>query len=78
MARLPSPQAGCFCSPGTNFIECWCDRGTRFLGGRVFILVDVFEKRHWRSVAVQVVSEPEICHGAGFLLGTAARIQVPD
>ena len=21
---------------------------------------------HWRSVAVQFVSEPEICHGAGF------------
>ena len=25
-----------------------------------------FVNEHWRSVAVEVVSEPEICHGAGF------------
>jgi hypothetical protein len=30
------------------------------LGCRWFVNV------HWRSVAVGVVSEPEICHGAGF------------
>jgi len=23
---------------------------------------------HWRSVVVQIISEPEICHGAGFKL----------
>jgi hypothetical protein len=31
---------------------------------------------HWRSVAVQTNSEPEICHGAGFLLGADARVRV--
>jgi len=31
---------------------------------------------HWRSVAVQVVSEPEICQGAGFKLRTDARVRV--
>jgi len=31
---------------------------------------------HWRSVAVQVVSEPEICHGAGVLLRADARVRV--
>ena len=38
--------------PGINFIECWCDRGTIFLSGRVFIPVDEFGKWHWRSVGV--------------------------
>ena len=28
---------------------------------------------HWRSVAVQIVSEPEICQGAGFKLRADAR-----
>jgi len=28
---------------------------------------------HWRSVAVQFVSEPENCHDAGFKLRTDAR-----
>jgi hypothetical protein len=31
---------------------------------------------HWRSVAVQIVSEPEICHGAGFILRPDARVRV--
>jgi hypothetical protein len=31
---------------------------------------------HWRSVAVQIVSEPEICHGAGFILRADARVRV--
>jgi hypothetical protein len=30
----------------------------------------------WRSVAVQFVSEPEICHGAGFILRAGARVRV--
>jgi len=67
-----------FCRHGTNFIEGWCDRGTRFLSGRVFVPVDEFGKRHWRSVAVQFISEPKNCHGAEFLLLAAARIQVRD
>ena len=31
---------------------------------------------HWRSVAVQTVSEPEICHGAGFKLRADERVRV--
>jgi hypothetical protein len=31
---------------------------------------------HWRSVAVQAVSEPENCHGPGFELRADARIRV--
>ena len=31
-----------------------------------------------RSVAVQFVSEPEICHGAGFQLRADARIRVQE
>ena len=31
---------------------------------------------HLRSVAVQTVSEPEICHGAGFKLRTDERARV--
>ena len=31
---------------------------------------------HWRSVAVQTVSEPEICQGAGFKLRADARVRV--
>ena len=33
---------------------------------------------HWRSVAVQVVSKPEICHGAGFKLRADARVRVQE
>ena len=32
---------------------------------------------HWRSVAAQIVSEQEICLGAGFLLRAAAGVRVP-
>ena len=31
---------------------------------------------HWRSVAVQIVSEPEICQGAGFILQADAGVRV--
>jgi hypothetical protein len=30
----------------------------------------------WRNVAVQFVSEPEICHSTGFILRAGARVQV--
>jgi hypothetical protein len=33
---------------------------------------------HWRSVAVQTVSKPEICHGAGFKLRADARVRVQE
>ena len=63
---------------GANFIKYWRDRDTKFLSGRVFIPLDEFGKRHWRSVAVQFISDPEICHGTGFLLRADARIRVTD
>ena len=31
-----------------------------------------------RSVVVQFVSEPEICHGAGFILGANAGVRVQE
>jgi len=33
---------------------------------------------HWRSVAVQFVSEQEICHDAGFKLRAHARVRVQE
>ena len=41
-------------------------RGTSLIGaGKLSRLQDV-GCGHWRSVAVQTISEPEICQGAGF------------
>jgi len=34
--------------------------------------------RHWCSVAVQTVSEPGICHGAGFRLRADAGVRVQE
>jgi hypothetical protein len=31
---------------------------------------------HWSSVAVQAISEPEICHGARVKLRAAARVRM--
>jgi hypothetical protein len=36
----------------------------------------MLQNGHWRSVAVQVVSEPGSCQGAGFKLRAAAGIRV--
>jgi len=33
---------------------------------------------HWRSVAVQTISKPEICQGAGFKLRADARVRVQE
>jgi hypothetical protein len=43
------------------------------IDGREIVPVDEVGKRHWRSVAVQIISEPEIYHGAGFQLRADAR-----
>jgi len=67
-----------FCCPGTNFTGCRRGRGTRLIDGRDIVPVDKVQKRHWRRVAVQVVSEPENCHGAEFLLGAVVRVRVPN
>jgi hypothetical protein len=36
----------------------------------------MLQNGYWRSVAVQAVPEPEICHGAGFILRAGARVRV--
>jgi len=65
-----------FCLPGTSFIAFWRGRGTILIDGRVFLPVDNAGKSHWRSVAMQFVSEVENCHGAECLLRVAVRIRV--
>jgi len=44
--------------------------------GREFIPGYKFGCGHWRSVAVQIVSEPEISHGTELLLRADARVRV--
>ena len=50
--------------------RCKFDRSREFIPGYKFGGV------HWRSVAVQTISEPEIYHGAGFKLRADARVRV--
>jgi hypothetical protein len=38
----------------------------------------MLQNGHWCSVAVQFVSEPDICPGAGIKMRTAAGIRVQD
>jgi len=40
-------------------------------------MVQDLVRRRWCSFAVQIVTEPEICHGKGFCLRADARIRVP-
>jgi len=65
-----------FCRPGASFIAFWRGRGTSLIDGWVFLLVAEVEKRHWRSVAMRVVWEAEIYHGAECLLSAAVRVRV--
>jgi hypothetical protein len=65
-----------FCRHGTNFIEHYECRGTRLIGATNLSPVTklmagtgaVVSRRSEAEsgVAVQTVTEPEICHGAGF------------
>ena len=55
----------CFCRHGINFIDYYVCRDTSLIGAANLSPVTNFDDGHWRSVAVQLVSEPEICHGAG-------------
>jgi hypothetical protein len=50
----------------------------KFDRSRETIKVQDFYCGHWRSVAVQTVSEPENCQGAGFILRAGARVQVKE
>ena len=66
-----------FCRPDANFIAFWRGRGTSLIDGWVFLPVDNAGKGYWRSVAMQVISEAENCHGAELLVRAAVRIRVP-
>jgi len=69
---LTEPKASVM---GTNFIEHYTcracpvfanqKRGYKFYRSHEFIPGYKAGGGHWRSVAVQTISEPEICHGAG-------------
>ena len=48
------------------------DRSCEFITGYKF------GGGHWRSVAVQTISKPEICNGAGFKLRVDARVRVQE
>jgi len=52
-------------------------RGISLINGREIVPVDETGKSHWRSIAVQIISEPEICQGAEFLLRADERVRVP-
>jgi len=56
-----------------KFCELYECRGTRLIDGRQIVPVDVVGKQHWRSVAVQIVSEAENCHDVVILLRAVAR-----
>ena len=49
MARLPPPQAGRFCRPGTNFIEHDECRDISLLSGRVLVPVLDVVNALWRA-----------------------------
>jgi len=53
-------------------------RGYKFDRSRESIPGYMFGGGHWRSVAVQIVSEPEISHGTELLLGADARVRVQE
>ena len=65
-----------FCRHGTNLIEHWRGRGTSFIDGRIFLPVDKAGKRYWCSIAVQVVSKAENCHGSECILRANVRVRV--
>jgi hypothetical protein len=50
--------------------------GYKYDRSREFIPGYKFGCGRWRSVALHVWSEPEICHGAGFKLGADAGVRV--
>jgi len=48
----------------------------KFYRSQETVTVQDFCWGHWRSVAVQTISEPEIYHVAGILLRADARVRV--
>jgi hypothetical protein len=60
----------------SKFVELEPFRGTRFKERQKIVTGYNTSRVHWSSVAVQCLSEPEICHGARASLRAAARIRM--
>ena len=62
-----------------KFCELYKCRGTRFIGAANLSPVTKLVGGTGAAIAVQIISEPEICHGAGFYLRADAGVlvQVP-
>jgi hypothetical protein len=56
----------CFCRHGTNFTQVLARSRYKFDRSREFIPGYKFSGGHWRSVAVQIVSEAVFYQGVGF------------
>jgi hypothetical protein len=82
--RERSEQRGCkegmahFLPSGYKFYGALRVSRYKFYRSRETVTVQNFSGGHWRSVAVKAISEPEICHGAGFKLRADARIRVQE
>jgi hypothetical protein len=79
--KIVTVQGGygtCFCSPDTNFIAFWRGRGTSWLGTLLSRGAEILIEGSGAAVAVQIVSEPVIYHGAGFQLRADERIRVQE
>jgi hypothetical protein len=65
----------CFCSHGRSLLVRAVSR-YKFYRSREIITRYKTGCEHWSSVAVQTITEPEICHGARVKLQAAARVQM--
>jgi hypothetical protein len=59
---------------------CWTLRVSRYKVDRSREFIPGYKVGcgHWRSVAIQFVSKPEISHGTGFKLWADARVRVQE
>jgi len=67
--KIVTVQGGygtCFCRHGTNSITLWRDRGTILIGAANLSPVTKFGAGTGAVSRYKVVSEQEICQGAGF------------
>ena len=67
-----------FANQGTRFCEVYECRGTRFFEAANLSPVTKFVVFTGAAIAVQIISEPEICHGAGFYLRADAGVLVQE
>jgi hypothetical protein len=70
LARVFAVMVQILLSSGAIAVQVLCER--------YFITGYKFYALHWRSVAIQTVSEPGIYHGAGFQLSADERVRVQE